>query len=131
MEVIKSIAVDFDGTLYEDTCGIWREPGHEFTPRMDVINRLIELQKQGTKLVLWTCRGGIRLQEAVTWCKKYGLVFDKLNEDTDEIKAKGYDKSVKIQVSLYLDDKAINVKEFMNLTKEDVKEFMNLTKEEK
>jgi histidinol phosphatase-like enzyme len=103
----ETIAVDFDGTLYDDS------KEHFGTPRMDVINKLIELQKKGTKLVLWTCRGGSKLTEAIEWCKKFNLIFDAINDDLPEIKQRNYDKSAKPMVHLYLDDRAINMKEFL------------------
>ena len=106
--MIESIAVDFDNTLYDDKDG---------KPRTEVINRLIELQKTGVKLVLWTCRGAEKLTEAIVWCKQFGLTFDAINEDTKEIKARGYLKSPKVMVEYYLDDRAIGIKDFMELTK--------------
>jgi len=114
MDTNIMIAVDFDGTLYDD------DPKHFGVPRMEVINRLIELQKKGTRLVLWTCRGGSKLTEAVEWCKQYGLIFDAINEDLPEVKIKNYDKSSKLMVHLYLDDKAISIKDFLERTKETI-----------
>ena len=43
---------------------------------MSLINHLIKRKKQGNKIILWTCREGERLQEAVEWCRGYGLEFD-------------------------------------------------------
>lgn len=52
-------AVDFDGTLCEN----------EFpcigAPNTFLINHLIKRREQGNKVILWTCRCGNRLQEAV------------------------------------------------------------------
>ena len=107
MEEQLSIAVDFDGTLYNK----------EGKPRLELIERLNELQKNGVNLVLWTCRGGIKLIEAIEWCKHYGLIFDAINDDLKQIKDRHYDKSNKVMVHLYLDDRTIGVKDFMELTK--------------
>ncbi len=46
----KVIATDFDGTLCENK---WPEIGE---PNEEVINYLKREAKQGTKIVLWTCR---------------------------------------------------------------------------
>ena len=48
----KIIAVDFDGTLCENR---YPEIGK---PNEKVINYLIKRQKEGDKLILWTCRCG-------------------------------------------------------------------------
>ena len=39
----------------------------------DIINTLIEAQELGATVVLWTCRSGSRLKEAVNYCKSVGL----------------------------------------------------------
>lgn len=54
--------VDFDGTLCES---VWPGIG---SPNIALINHLIKRRKQGNKIILWTCREGERLQEAVEWC---------------------------------------------------------------
>ena len=110
IDLTSTIAVDFDGTLYDD------QPSHYGAPRIDVINKLIVLQKKGVKLVLWTCREADKLADAIEWCKHYGLVFDAINEDLDEIKKKGYIKSPKPMVHWYLDDRAISIKDFLEST---------------
>ena len=45
----KIYAVDFDGTLCEDS---WPEIGK---PNDALINRVIELREEGNKIILWTC----------------------------------------------------------------------------
>lgn len=62
--------VDFDGTLCESR---FPDIGK---PNIALINHLIKRRKQGNKIILWTCRVNERLQEAVEWCKGYGLEFD-------------------------------------------------------
>lgn len=95
-------AVDFDGTLAESIY-----PGIG-SPNMALINHLIKRRKQGNKVILWTCRCGERLQEAVEWCIQYGLEFDAVNENLLEtIEWFGTD-SRKIHADVYIDDKAVN-----------------------
>ena len=48
----KIIAVDFDGTLSK---GRWPRAG---VPNFLLIEKLIQLQQEGHKLILWTCREG-------------------------------------------------------------------------
>lgn len=95
-------AVDFDGTLCES---IWPGIG---SPNLYLINHLIKRRKQGHKVILWSCREGERLQEAVEWCRRFGLDFDAVNENIPEmIEWQGGD-SRKIAADVYIDDKAVN-----------------------
>lgn len=95
-------AVDFDGTLCESVF-----PGIG-NPNTELINHLVKRRKQGNKIILWTCRVGERLQEAVEWCKGYGLEFDAVNENLPEmIERLGSDRR-KIFADVYIDDKAVN-----------------------
>ena len=75
----RVIAVDFDGTLCKDCY-----PGIGI-PNMRLIKSLINNRKQGDKLILWTCREGDRLEEAVNWCRGFGLEFDAVNENVQEL----------------------------------------------
>lgn len=94
----KIIAVDFDGTLCSNAYpyigfGNWL-----------LIDYLKAQKKQGAKIILWTCRIGERLNEAVAWCKDAGLIFDAINENLPEIiEAFGSDTR-KIFANEYIDD---------------------------
>ncbi len=95
-------AVDFDGTLCESIF-----PGIG-SPNMELINHLIKRRKQGNKVILWTCRCGERLQEAVEWCRQYGLEFDAVNENLPEMIEWFGTDSRKIHADIFIDDKAVN-----------------------
>lgn len=95
-------AVDFDGTLAESIF-----PGIG-SPNMALINHLIKRRKRGNKVILWTCRCGERLQEAVEWCKQYGLEFDAVNENLPEMIEWCGNDCRKVAVDVYIDDKAVN-----------------------
>ena len=95
-------AVDFDGTLCES---VWPGIG---APNMELINHLINRRLQGNKIILWTCREGERLQEAVDWCKRYGLRFDAVNDNLQELKDEFGNNPRKIAADAYIDDKAVN-----------------------
>lgn len=94
------IAVDFDGTLCENTFPyIGKEiPG--------IIDDLINLQHlHGAKLILWTCRRDELLRVAVEWCAERGLVFDAVNGNLPEnIKKYGGDTR-KVSADYYIDDR--------------------------
>lgn len=63
------IAVDFDGTIVEHA---YPAIGKE---KLFAFQTLIELQKLGFQLILWTYRTGKELEEAVESAEKMGLNF--------------------------------------------------------
>ena len=72
----KIIAVDFDGTLFEQMEEKdWPTPG---APRQAVIDYVLEQQRQGARLILWTNRTGRPLGIAVQKCHEYGIDFDAI-----------------------------------------------------
>ena len=96
----KIIAVDFDGTLCEYA---WPRIGE---PNKELISYLLNEQKTGTKLILWTCRVGEKLWEAVCWCSKHGLVFDAINDNVQEAITMFGGDSRKVYADIYIDDHA-------------------------
>ena len=104
---MQTIAVDFDGTLCENA---WPDIGEE---NRELINKLIEERKNGNTVILYTCRKGNELEEAVEWCKDRGLIFDYINENTQEhIEWAGGDTR-KIYADIYIDDKAVAVEDYL------------------
>ena len=95
------IAVDFDGTLCFSK---WPALGE---PNRPLIEYLREQQKSGNKLILWTCRAGEALEQAVSWCKEHGLIFDAVNDNLPEIVEMYGTNSRKITCDYYIDDKAL------------------------
>lgn len=95
----KIIAVDFDGTLCENR---WPEIGE---PKFGTIMYLKKEKKNGARLILWTCRVGEMLKNAVAWCTEYGLEFDAVNENLPEIVKSFGSDTRKIFANEYLDDK--------------------------
>ncbi len=66
----RIIAVDFDGTLCENK---YPDIG---APIPTVIEFVKRQKADGDIVILWTCRAGQQLADAVTWCKNQGLIFD-------------------------------------------------------
>ena len=91
------VAVDFDGTLSLDSQypNIGRFNTHLY-------EALMKLKGIGWSIVLWTCREGKELREAVEWCKMNGLEFDAINENPPEVSF----KSRKVVADMYIDDRA-------------------------
>lgn len=71
---MKAIAIDFDGCLCDNA---YPAIG---APHWGVIARAKMEQEAGAGLILWTCREGPLLQEAVAACESWGLHFDAINE---------------------------------------------------
>lgn len=95
-------AVDFDGTLCESQ---WPGIG---APNRELIEHLIRRREEGCRVILWTCRIGDRLQEAVDWCKSYGLEFDAVNDNLPENIEKYGNNPRKIYATCYIDDLAVD-----------------------
>lgn len=98
------IACDFDGVLCEEN---YPDIGK---PNTFIINKLIAAQSQGVKVILWTCRSGVYLKNAIQWSAKHGLRFDAVNKNLPEVvEYWGGVESRKISANEYWDDKAIRV----------------------
>lgn len=105
----KVICVDFDGTLFEN------EYPNIGSPKLDVITWCIRQKELGHSLILWTCREGELLQNAIDECAKYGLVFTHVNtNDSDRLQIWNNDCR-KIGADLYIDDKAVRPDELGGL----------------
>ncbi len=99
----KAIAIDFDGCLCTDAFPAIGEPNWA------VINRAKAEQKTGTGLILWTCREGQVLQDAITACESWGLTFDAVNESLPDWIEEFGTRPRKVGASEYWDDKAVRV----------------------
>ena len=130
---MKIIAVDFDGTLCENKYPEIGEPvtgyyrgwkgDKYFSCRFNFIKLLIALQEMGNKIILFTCRGGEQLEEAVSWCNNlFGLKFDAVNNDVEETLQR-YAPTLelrnqlsgtrKIYADVYIDDRNLNADEYL------------------
>lgn len=95
----RVIAVDFDGTLCENK---YPKIGK---PNTELIKQLAEEKKKGKAVILFTCRDGQRLKEAVKWCSKQGLQFDRVNDNLPE-RIRAYKGNTrKISADVYVDDR--------------------------
>lgn len=99
---MKIYAIDFDGTLTR----------HSRYPQIGEANTefiawLKSQQAEGAKLVLWTCRTGRLLDEAVKFCESFKLRFDAVNDNLPEIKEKFGENPRKVFAHLYIDDASV------------------------
>lgn len=94
------IAVDFDGTIVEDT---YPKIGKE---KLFAFDTLKHLQSEGHRLVLWTYRKGKRLDQAVEFCRENGIEFYAVNSSfpNEEHDPK---RSRKINADIFIDDRNV------------------------
>ena len=91
------VAVDFDGTLVENA---FPNIGKEIS---GAFSALKQMKKEGIILILWTCRSGKFLDDAIKFCKDKGIEFDSINEN---YKGLSFTTSQKIYADMYIDDRA-------------------------
>lgn len=92
-------AVDFDGTLCTDA---YPEIG---APRHELVEFIKCRRACGDKVILWTCRSGPALDDAVLWCRALGLSFDAVNDNLAENIACHNNNSRKVSADFYIDDR--------------------------
>jgi hydroxymethylpyrimidine pyrophosphatase-like HAD family hydrolase len=92
------IAVDFDGTIVEHR---YPSIGKDMPDSFIILKKL---KSEGHILILWTYRSGDELKEALKYCKKNGLEFYAVNNNSNDEEFEP-DKSRKIYADLYIDDR--------------------------
>lgn len=85
------IAVDFDNTL------VFGGKAND-----ELIDYLIKERKNGSRVILWTCRQGMERVRAIEFCRKKGLIFDGIAEN-------------KVFADFYVDSKARKPEEIIGL----------------
>ena len=110
-----TIAVDFDGTLCENS---FPEIGE---PKPLVIAFVKEQSANGSKIILHTCReNGTRrayLDEAIEFCAEHGILLYAVNESPDSIYNEDGITGRKVYADLYIDDRAISAADVEKLQK--------------
>ena len=100
------IAIDFDGTITQETC--FPDCG---APNMQVIRGIIEAKVQGYKVILWTNRQNDNIEypgvldKALKYCSDFGIKFDAVNDNIPEVLAIFPNNTRKITADYYIDDK--------------------------
>lgn len=99
----KAIAVDFDGCLCDNA---YPAIG---APHWNIIAAAAAAQISGAGIILWTCREGKLLQDALEACERWGLRFDAVNDSLPSWKEAFGNDSRKVGADEYWDDKAYRV----------------------
>lgn len=94
----RIIAIDFDGTIFENA---WPEVG---TIREDAVEVIQALHENGNKIIIWTCRGGENLKDALNALEKYQIPYDAVNENIVEMKT-DFNPYPKIYYDILIDDR--------------------------
>ena len=89
------IAVDFDGTLQINN-----------KANIGLIHRLVQAQRRGDTVILWTCREGNRLAEALLFLQKHHFRPNYVNCNCPDAIARLKCDPRKIFADVYIDDKS-------------------------
>ena len=92
------IAVDFDGTI------VTHEYPNIGKPIPFAIDTLKKLQREEHQLILWSCREGALLDEALAYCRERGLEFYAANSNYPEEEPE-HGSSRKLVADLFIDDR--------------------------
>lgn len=95
------IAVDFDGTLHD---GQYPVIGKPKPGAAEVMRRF---KNEGHYLILWSCRTGEPLIDAVNWMAHHNIPFSRVNDHNPENVALYGDAGKKVFAHLYIDDRQI------------------------
>jgi hypothetical protein len=99
----KIYAFDFDGTLCREAYPAIGKPNKS------MIYFVKKLKNRGHRIILWTCRCGKPLEEAVEWCRNQGIIFDAVNANLPETLQRYGSDPRKITADYYIDDKTLGV----------------------
>lgn len=92
------IAIDFDGTLHNG-----KYPGIG-SPDNDASRVIQILRSEGHYIIIWTCREGQTLLEAINWMLEQNIPFDRINDHEPGNKAKYGGLARKVYADIYIDD---------------------------
>lgn len=91
-------AIDFDGTIVKNK---YPFIGETIPFAIETIKLM---QKNNYKIILWTCRHGKELSDAINFLSENGIYPNAVNENVDETK---FMLSRKIYADEYIDDRSV------------------------
>jgi hypothetical protein len=95
------IAVDFDGTIARSEFPVIKG---EMPYAGEVLRRL---HTSGHYIILWTCRCGKQLLDAINWLLEHQIPFDRINDHNPENMRLYGEGGNKVYAHCYVDDKNI------------------------
>lgn len=99
------IAIDFDGTITDSPTA----SADELHLREGCKETIQALHDADHELILWTCRSGSLLQEALDFLTENGMWFDYINQQVDGIITSWEGDTRKVYADIYIDDKGFGV----------------------
>lgn len=93
------IAVDFDGTIVESNFPTI------VAPMSGALDALSMLADDGHFIIIWTCRTGQHLLDAINWLLEHNVKFNRVNDHNPENVALYGDAGNKVYAHVYVDDK--------------------------
>lgn len=94
-----TIAIDFDGTIVTHA---YPAIGKPIPFAIESLKRLQEVDHH--QLILWSCREGQLLQDAVEYCRERGLEFYAVNSNFPDEPMDGH-SARKLTADLFIDDR--------------------------
>jgi len=92
------IAVDFDGVCH---CGTYPAIG---PVSIEAREALKGLKSRGHYIIIWTCRNGELLTQAINFLLDQKIPFDRINDQEPENASRYGDNSRKVYADVYIDD---------------------------
>jgi capsule biosynthesis phosphatase len=120
---MKKIIVDLDGTITVDEPGV---PYPEKRPNVALIQKLVQYQNSGYKIVIYTARNMRKydsdiekiklktLPEIENWLKNHAVPYDEI-----------YIGKQWCDEGFYIDDKSIRPSEFISLSEDQILKLVN------
>lgn len=117
MEMNKTLAVDFDGTIakYDG----WRGKGKFGTPIDGVKSALSELKVEGWTIMIYTTR--LEIHQVKEYLDQYKIPYDYINFTPDNISQQLHPS--KMRADVYIDDRNVQFKGNWKETLEAVHNF--------
>ena len=94
----RIIAIDFDGTIVEDS---WPAIGEVREGAFEVIQKLHD---NGDAIIIWTCRIKESLKEAIAFLDENEVPYDAINSNVKEIKL-DFNPTPKVYYDVLIDDR--------------------------
>ena len=106
-ERIDAVLFDFDGTL---CVNLYPKIGK---PREAVVEYVRQAKEAGGTIILWTCREGDLLDQAIQWCREQEIPIDLVNANDPSVVERFGSDCRKIYADYYVDDRAIQADELV------------------
>jgi len=115
------LAVDFDGTIVKTE--------DDYVPRslMPNVKTVLDWARdKGCYIIIWTCRSGKMLKQAIDFLDKQKIPYDAVNKNHPKV---DFETSRKIFASYYIDDRSFDI-DWLKIKQKIQKELVaNLAKE--